>query len=74
MTSLDGVITLKDPSTVLAGKVILKVEKINVQVTLQDSLIERRSHLSFTSISSVRKCFFTNRLNLSLVNFHNTFY
>ena len=41
MTSLDGAITRKDPSTALAGKVILKMEKINVQVTLQDPLIER---------------------------------
>ena len=28
-------ITLKDPSDVLAGKVILKMEKIHVQVTLE---------------------------------------
>ena len=41
MTSLDGAIILKDPSTALAGKVILKMEKINVQVTLQDPLNER---------------------------------
>ena len=54
MTSLDGAITLKDPSTALAGKVILKMEKINVQVTLQDPLIER-----LKSISSVPRWFFT---------------
>ena len=54
MTSLDGAITLKDPSTALAGKVILKMEKINVQVTLQDPLIER-----LKSISSVLRWFFT---------------
>ena len=51
MTSLDGVITLKDPSTVLAGKVILKMEKINVQVTLQDSLIERLRYFVATFLS-----------------------
>ena len=28
-------ITLKDPTDVLAGKVILKMEKIHVQVTLE---------------------------------------
>ena len=54
MTSLDGAITRKDPSTALAGKVILKMEKINVQVTLQDPLIER-----LKSISSVLRWFFT---------------
>ena len=32
---LQCVITLKDPSDVLARKVILKMEKINVQVTPQ---------------------------------------
>ena len=51
MTSLDGVITLKDPSTVLAGKVILKMEKINVQVTLQDSLIKRLRYFVATFLS-----------------------
>ena len=35
MTSLDGAITLWDPLDVLARKVILKMEKIIVQVTLQ---------------------------------------
>ena len=44
MTSLvQCVITLKDPSGVLAGKVILKVDNINVQVTLQDPLIDMSS-------------------------------
>ena len=38
-------ITLKDPSDVLAWKVILKMEKINVQVTLQDPLIERLRYI-----------------------------
>ena len=52
MTSLDGAITLKDPSTALAGKVILKMEKINVQVTLQDPLIERLIYLVATSLSN----------------------
>ena len=51
MTSLDGVITLKDPSTVLAGKVILEMEKINVQVTLQDSLIEKLKYFVATFLS-----------------------
>ena len=37
------VITLKDPSDVLAGMVILKVDNINVQVTLQDPLIDKSS-------------------------------
>ena len=50
MTSLDGAITLKDPSTALAGKVILKMEKINVQVTLQDPLIERLIYFVATSL------------------------
>ena len=62
MTSLDGAITLEDPSTALAGKVTLKMEKINVQVTLQDPLIERhifRGHVSFKSISSAPRWFFT---------------
>ena len=35
MTSLVGAITLLDPSDVLARKVILKMEKIHVQVTPQ---------------------------------------
>ena len=35
VTSLDGAITLLDPSDVLARKVILKRKKINVQVTPQ---------------------------------------
>ena len=52
MTSLDGAITLKDPSTALAGKVILKMEKINVQVTLQDPLIERLIYFVATSLSN----------------------
>ena len=52
MTSLDGAITLKDPSTALAGKVILKMEKITVQVTLQDPLIERLIYFVATSLSN----------------------
>ena len=52
MTSLDGAITLKDPSTALAGKVILKMEKINVQVTLQDPLIETLRYFVATSLSN----------------------
>ena len=40
MTSLVGAITLLDPLDVLAGKVILKMEKINAQVTLSNPLIE----------------------------------
>ena len=35
MTSLECAITLLDPLDVLARKVILKLKKINVQVTLQ---------------------------------------
>ena len=45
------VITLKDPSGVLAGKVILKMEKINVQVTLHDPLIEILRYLVARSFS-----------------------
>ena len=37
------VITLKDPSDVFAGMVILKVDNINVQVTLPDPLIDMSS-------------------------------
>ena len=51
MTLLDGAITLKDPSTALAGKVILKMKKINVQVTLQDLLIETLRYFVATSLS-----------------------
>ena len=51
VTSLDGAITLKDPSTALAGKVILKMEKINVQVTLQDPLNERLRDFVATCLS-----------------------
>ena len=40
MTSLDCAITLWDPLDVLARRVILKMEKINVQVTLSNPLIE----------------------------------
>ena len=44
MTSLvQCVITLKDPSDVFVGMVILKVDNINVQVTLQDPLIDMSS-------------------------------
>ena len=44
MTSLvQCVITLKAPSDVFAGMVILKVDNINVQVTLQDPLIDMSS-------------------------------
>ena len=51
VTSLDGAITPKDPSTVLVGKGILKMEKINVQVTLQDLLIETLRYFVATSLS-----------------------
>ena len=51
MTSLDGAITLKDPSTVLARKAILMMEKINVQVSLQDPLIERLRYFVATFLS-----------------------
>ena len=44
MTSLvQCVITLKDPSDVFAGMVIIKVDDKNVQVTLQDPLIDTSS-------------------------------
>ena len=65
---------------VLAGKVILKMEKINVQVTLKDPSFETiteilRSHVSFTSLNFLcsKVVFHYIRLNLSRVNFHNTF-
>ena len=45
------VITLKDPSGVLAGKAILRMEKINVQVTLYDPLIERLRYFVARSFS-----------------------
>ena len=51
VTSLDGAITPKDPSTVLVGKGILKMEKINVQVTLHDLLIETLRYFVATSFS-----------------------
>ena len=61
MTSLDGAITLKDPSTALAGKVILKVEKINVQVTLQDPLNERLREFVATTCFSHQFPLFESR-------------
>ena len=64
----------------LAGKVILKMEKINVQVTLKDPSFETiteilRSHVSFTSLNFLcsKVVFHYIRLNLSRVKFHNTF-
>ena len=52
MTSLAKcAITLEDPSGVLARKVILKMEKINVQVTLQDPLIETLRYFVATFLS-----------------------
>ena len=52
MTSLAKcAITLCDPSGVLARKVILKMEKINVQVTLQDPLIETLRYFVATFLS-----------------------
>ena len=52
MTSLVRcVITLKDPSGALAGKAILRMEKINVQVTLYDPLIERLRYFVARSFS-----------------------
>ena len=44
-------ITPKDPSNVLARKGILKMEKISVQVTLQDLLIETLRYFVATSLS-----------------------
>ena len=62
----------------LAGKVILKLEKINVQVTLHDPLVERlRYFVARSLISSARKLFSTKVAsmyrNVSRVNFHDTF-
>ena len=51
VTSLDGAITPKDPSNVLASMGILKMEKINVQVTLQDLLIETLRYFVATCLS-----------------------
>ena len=51
VTSLDGAITPKDPSNVLVGKGILKMEKINVQVTLHDLLIETLRYFVARSLS-----------------------
>ena len=48
-----GAITPKDPSNVLAGKVILKrADSIYVQVTSQDPLIETLRYLIATSLSN----------------------
>ena len=52
MTSLVGAITLLDPLDVLAGKVILKMEKINAQVTLSNPLIETLRYFITTSLSN----------------------
>ena len=47
-----GAITPKDPSNVLAGKVILKrADSIYVQVTSQDPLIETLRYFVATSLS-----------------------
>ena len=51
VTSLDGAITPKDPSNVLARMGILKMETINVQVTLQDLLIETLRYFVARSLS-----------------------
>ena len=53
MTSLvHSAITLKDPSGVVAGKVILKrADSIYVQVTSQDPLIETLIYFVTTSLS-----------------------
>ena len=52
MTSLvHCVLTLWDPSDVLAGKVILEMEKMNVQVTLQDPFMETLRYFVATSLS-----------------------
>ena len=51
MTSLNGAITLLDPLDVFARKVILKMEKINVQVTLSNPLIETLRYFVATSLS-----------------------
>ena len=53
VTSLvHSAITLKDPSGVVAGKVILKREdSIYVQVTFQDPLIEALRYFVATSLS-----------------------
>ena len=48
---LVGAITPKDPSNVLASMGILKMEKINVQVTLQDLLIETLRYFIATCLS-----------------------
>ena len=49
---LVGAITPKDPSNVLAGKVILKrADSIYVQVTSQDPLIETLRYFVATSLS-----------------------
>ena len=50
-------ITPKDPSNVLARKDILKMEKINVQVTLQDLLIETLRYFVATSLSHQLRLF-----------------
>ena len=52
MTSLVGAITLLDPLDVLARKVILKLKKINVQVTLSNPLIETLRYFITTSLSN----------------------
>ena len=44
-------ITPNDPSNVLARKGILKMEKISVQVTLHDLLIETLRYFVATSLS-----------------------
>ena len=64
MTSLvPCAITLKDPSGVFARQVILKMEKINVKVTLQDPLIETLRYFVVTFLSRqfplFKSCFFT---------------
>ena len=48
---LVGAITPKDPSNVLASMGILKMEKINVQVTLHDLLIETLRYFVARSLS-----------------------
>ena len=52
MTSLVGAITLLVPLDVLARKVILKLKKINVQVTLSNPLFETLRYFITTSLSN----------------------
>ena len=61
----------------LARKVILKMEKINVQVTLKDPLIETLRYFVATSLSNQFPLFQSGfsliiHLNLSRVNFYNS--